>query len=559
MPRGTPPQPPTPQPHESGYGSPLDITLVSASARSTAGPSFRDSLSTAGWPACLTVAGTLAIWALAPLVVLAIVAANEGGSFTGSDSFAIADQFQYLWWVRDAGHHLLVSNGYDGGASSHVFLHPMFLVSGLLWRAGLSVQLSYLVWTPVATGLMLYAYVRYAQRFLGRGSLPAVTAMLALFLSAPAALVAGHAHLLGSTQTQSLTSAAGAFFPAGRLWGYLPWAFALGLMPLFLLGLEGAQRSHAEGVVARRRVSSTAVIGLAAAWMHPWEGETLLLITAALMLWAPRRRQLLVPALGTAAPLVYYEVLARTDPAWRIAQSQNRSGHIALWALLAVTLPLLLLLPAGLRGAKVDIQERALRVWPLAALAVYLFTPTVPAHALTSMSLPLAILATRGWQHLRWPSRVAAAGVAALTLVAMLNTALVLRDAVRSRSQPYILSADESRAMRYLRDSPITGGVLSSAYLAAVVPVFSGRHTWVGHPSWTPDFFQRAQQAQDLFSGAMSPPAAQLLVRRSDVGFLLSDCKSRSDLRDLRGVLGPLLIATRRFGCATVYQVKTRR
>ena len=47
----------------------------------------------------------------------------------------------------------------------------MYAISGLLWRLGLSIQLAYLVWAPVALLVLFLGSAAYVRRFLaGRGS-----------------------------------------------------------------------------------------------------------------------------------------------------------------------------------------------------------------------------------------------------------------------------------------------------------------------------------------------------------------------------------------------------
>ena len=68
------------------------------------------------------------------------------------------DQMQYLAWVREAGDSLLISNTFDVAGSANDFLHPMFLLSGLVHRlTGLEVTASYLLWLPVALSLTIFA------------------------------------------------------------------------------------------------------------------------------------------------------------------------------------------------------------------------------------------------------------------------------------------------------------------------------------------------------------------------------------------------------------------
>jgi hypothetical protein len=50
----------------------------------------------------------------------------------------------------------------------------------------------------------------------------------------------------------------------------------------------------------------------------------------------------------------------------------------------------------------------------------------------------------------------------------------------------------------------------------------------------------------------MAPGAARSLARATGARFVLADCRATGDLGRL---LGPLVVSSRRFGCAAVYQL----
>jgi hypothetical protein len=85
------------------------------------------------------------------------------------------------------------------------------------------------------------------------------------------------------------------------------------------------------------------------------------------------------------------------------------------------------------------------------------------------------------------------------------------------------------------------------------VPGFTGRHTYVGHYYWTPDYQSRAALADALFGGQLPSVQAAALVRASRAAFLLADC--RHDRVDLARRLNSLVQRRLRFGCATVYEL----
>ena len=73
--------------------------------------------------------------------------------------------------------------------------------------------------------------------------------------------------------------------------------------------------------------------------------------------------------------------------------------------------------------------------------------------------------------------------------------------------------------------------MLAPVYTGIAVPAYTGRETWIGAGSWTPDQPARAEAAEALFAGRLDAAAAEALVRRSGARFVLSDCHGRADIR----------------------------
>ena len=78
------------------------------------------------------LAALVALSGLSLLVLAALL--TKGRALTGADGLLASDQLQYFTWIRQAGEHVLVGNEYDLAPDDRVFLHPGFLVSGLVAR-----------------------------------------------------------------------------------------------------------------------------------------------------------------------------------------------------------------------------------------------------------------------------------------------------------------------------------------------------------------------------------------------------------------------------------------
>jgi hypothetical protein len=505
--------------------------------------------------------GLLVVWCFAPLVALLIDVRVHGGVLSGSDgASAGADQFQYLAWIRESGAHGAIADAFELSPSRAVFVHPMFLISGLLSRLGLGLQLAYLLWKPVAAAALLCGFGLFVARAL-RGWAALAALAVALFYLTPLLPVLDWANALHGWSRFDLVLGAEELSPAWQLWGYLPAALAIGLLPLALLASERALAASArDNRWAGRWSVWAAAAGVLVSWLHPWQGATLVLVWAGVAIWGRSwrsSRSLIVPVAAALAPLLYYEVLAHADAAWRLADRQNTTAHLPAWALAAALAPLALLaLPAFLRRPA-DVFGRFTRLWVASALVVYFAERSFPFHALEGLSLPLAILAVEVW--VARPARrsrvtiAAASAVTATVVLAAVWSALYYRDNVDSHAAPYTFTAQERGALAYLERAPHSGGVLASYYLGMAVPAFTGRSTWVGHYIWTPQFVSRALLAESLFNGRLTPTAAGAFIRASGARYVLDDCGPGADLPKL---LPGVLLRRAAFGCVTVYELE---
>ena len=500
-----------------------------------------------GWEAGLLAA--LVLWMLTPL---AILAASGGGAFNGTYGIQVDDQFQYMAFVRDAGEHGLIANRFDVAPDPHLFLHPLFLLSGLLWKLGASIQLSLLAWHPIAAAVLFVSYAAYARRMLGRGAAAGIALLLGLFFFTPAAPVV---HELAEDESLRFGSLLMGLelFPAGFPWSGAASTIGIALMAPFLLGVERTldRSRRAEGRGTAWYALWTGGAGLLVSWLHPWQGITLLAMLGGLWLWSRLDRRLLVlavPAALTAAPLAYYAGLTRTDSAWSQFSQANDFPHVGLWFVLGFA-PALLALPA-MRGRDLDVQERLLRLWPVATLLVYFALQSGWIYqALAGVTLPLAILAVRTCRRIRLPRAAVAVALAAVTLPGM----VFLADMLADTSQDHFFAPDDRQALAVLARDGRPGGVLAPQRLGQAVPGYTGRSTWVGHYQWTPDYDARRARAEALFGGRMAPAEAQALVAQSGAAFLLAGCRTPGDLRP---ALGPMVAGVRRVGCATVYEIR---
>jgi hypothetical protein len=498
-----------------------------------------------GFELCVLVAFALvSLWVLALDVRQVIV---HHLVWTGADGEFLADQMQYLAWIQDSSKHFLASNLFVLRSTPHDYFQPIVVVSAALTRLGVVAWLSLLLWKPVALLAIFFAVRAYGRRMLRERFDRRAALVLALFF--------GSWGLLGDEWVPFLT------------WGY---PFALLAIAALIGALLAYDRARAEG-----RITWVApLLGLFASLTHPWQGEILILTVVGAEAFRWRRpenlrRWLALPALtlaATALPLLYYEALRKLDENWRYAQAASKQAY-SLSGILLPLLPLLIAAALAYRRRPGTFIGAATRAWPLAALVIFGFSQTglagAPLHAFNGITIPLAILAVEGVQQLgfrrlpRW-RLIGVAVVAAATIPASVSTISLANSWVRPYSyRATFIPRGERSAFHYLADNRDAGGVLARAtYVGLVVPAETGRRTYVGTCLWSqPHCDQRVVATANLFNGALSAAQARAFVRSTGARFLLEDCYSHANLTKL---LGPLVLAERRFGCAAVYEVKAR-
>lgn len=503
------------------------------------------------------VAFTLLAYAV--LIGLGVRTLSKGGVISGADGFLAVDVLQYLNWIRQASEHVLIENLYDIAPSERVFLHPGILLAGVLHKLGLGLIASYQLMKLVAVGVLFSGFLLYVRRFLSELIDRRVALVIALFAASPLAALVGWAELGGSQRKFEFDLLSGEIWTGNYLWGYVFTGIAVGLLPLGLLAYE---RGRAGG--RGSMLVWAALCGLLVSWMQPWQGATFAFILggAELVLWRLGRRaplaglrDLALPVAATAAPLVYYLVLSKTDPAWELAGTANEFPIWPLWVMVVGLAPLAAPAVLAYKSPSTwahDFGPLALRLWPLAALAVF-YQPagTFPFHSLQGLQLPLATLAVLALRPLRLGAAVAA--VALLVVPGTLYRVDQMRDAIQVGRQPHFLEPEELDALRWLDREERAGGVITPVYLGLAIPAYTERQTWVGAGSWTPGLQDRIELTEDLFGGRMEAAEAEELVRESGARFLLSDCHGRADIAQVvEGFAEP----PQRFGCATVWEVR---
>lgn len=492
----------------------------------------------------LLVLAAVSMWVVAIDLWLA---AGHGLVWTGIDGEFPVDQMQYLAWVQDASRHVLASDLFMLRSSPHDYLQPMLAISGGLTAAGMAPWLSLLIWKPVAVVAIFLAVRAYSREALTNRWAQRAALVLGLFAA--------------SYQT------------LGDEWiPFLSWGYEFGMVAL--AAMVAALVVYGRALALGRYLWVPGALGLLASWLHPWQGELLILVVigSELVIRVRARRlgdwrSLLLPAVtivATAIPLLYYAVLERSDPFWQLAETVTRHHPWSLSGALVPLAPLLVGAAVAYRRPPRSFTALSARVWVPAAFAVWFLTKAgvgaTPLHAWTGITVPLAMLsveAVQGLGFVRVPGHrwIGALAVAALTIpgtyLLMKPTKSYIAPATGNQN---LITHSEQRAFTYLADNPRPGGVLSSYTLGDAVPGETGRHTVSGDYRWSgTQYEERERLAFKLLHGSLTGAAARSFVVSSGARFVLADCGSHADLTRS---LAPLKLTVRRFGCATVYELQ---
>jgi hypothetical protein len=485
----------------------------------------------------LLLLAAVSVWVL---VLDLMQVSAHGGVWDGTESAYAVDQLQYLAWIRDASTHVLASNLFVLHSTPHDYLQPIVAISGGLVALGVTPAIALLAWQPVAIG-GLFVAVRGFVRAQVQGRLAARAALLL-------ALFAGLPSMYFDLWLPFWT------------WGYqealLALACAIGSLLLYHRGRERGWL-----------VCGAAVLGALASWLHPWQGEILLMLIVsgeAIMWIAGGRARFWRPLpviAATLLPLIYYVVLARVDASWRLGQ-QGSTGIMPLkellWPLAPLAVPALL----AYRRRNVNFIQAATRVWPFAAVAVYLLAErglgSSPPHAFAGITVPLAVLAVEGLGSVRWPRFVPRRTLTALLVLGLIVPVAVDKLGVAQhlveKEKPY--TVDEERALQYLARDPQPGGVVTPIHLGAIVPSQTGRHTYIGDCYWSLPYCDARNVNTWLVVhwGRVLPRYAIPFLLGTGARFIIKDCKGHDHLwRELHRII----LSIRHFGCASVYELES--
>ena len=348
--------------------------------------------------------------------------------------------------------------------------------------------LSLLLWKPVAVVAGFWAARSYARRSLSGLWARRSALVLCLFFGC-FTVIFGSFGVLGD------------LFP-----GFLSWGYTFGLIAL--AAMVGGLLTHDRASRQDRIAWTPGLLGATASLLHPWQGEALIALVLVgegfMALSQPlTRRRVGLTALTvglTAAPLIYYVILTHADLAWHLARQAGKHSF-PLGSIVIAIAPLILPALLAYRNRPKTFLAVATRAWPVVAFGVYFLSGTgvsaTPLHAFQGITFPMSILAIEGLQTVSWgwlPRRRVVVAIA-IALATIPATGYELYNAAKlaapTEGNGNFITRDERDALKFLAKDPEPGGVITQAYLGAVVPGVTGRGTLLGDCAWSEPDCQR--------------------------------------------------------------------
>jgi hypothetical protein len=453
-------------------------------------------------------------------------------------------------------------------------VHPMYSLTGIVQGAtGVGPVSIMAFWKAIGTLVLSAGCLRVVTRSIPpeRATRRALGLLLALF-GGFTPVVALLPLLDRFTLGTDFARAAGDLVPAMALWDYAPLAIALGLMPFVIERLERLVAGQGD----RSTALGAASLGLLVAWLHPWQGITLIAVAAGLVGWrahegrrAERRpavqaltaaldgrvRALSLVVAATAGPVLYYLLLSHVDGGWATSELNSVSAAVIPGMVtLTCVVPLAAMGVLAARRIGPDPRLRGPLLWLLATLFTIVISPSGQYRALDGLAIPVVVLVVRAWPE--WRGRRGRRLLATIAVGAALAPFVVFAAGAfgHLRSRDVVayteLNPSDLRAAKLAAARAGSTPVLAPAALGTVIPALTGAVSWVGHPIWTPEYVERKTAAMELFEGVMTPAQARAFVRSTGAGAIVEPCGYAGQLA---AELAPLGFHAERLGCSVVY------
>ena len=219
--------------------------------------------------------------------------------------------------------------------------------------------------------------------------------------------------------------------------------------------------------------------------------------------------QKLIVLLAGSAPILIYQVwISSRDPVLAAWNAQNITLTPQVWELFIAYAPVLLVAIPGAYLTLKDLQPscKVLLLWAGLGLLLLYMPWNLQRRFITGYMIPLAGLGAIALDRIFSWKRIAGLGALAIIVVLMVPTNLIVLtggiQAVESKEESLFLSEEEFQALKWIETNTDAGAViLASPEMGLLVPAYTGRSVWYGHPFETPHAERMQARVLDFFAG----------------------------------------------------------
>jgi hypothetical protein len=233
-------------------------------------------------------------------------------------------------------------------------------------------------------------------------------------------------------------------------------------------------------------------------------------------------QKLIFLVLGSAPILIYQVWVTSSDPYLVAWNAQNITLSPPLWELSIAYAPFMLLAVPGAYFVLTNDKEkwRVLLLWSVIALLLLYLPWNLQRRFISGLLIPLAGLSAVTLERIFDRQRLVGMVVLLLVIVLMVPTNLMILlggiQAVENKVESVVLPIDVVHGLEWINTNTDQDSViLASPEMGLLIPAYTGRRVWYGHPFETPDADRLHAQVLAYFSG-VSSGGAQGLIQGSD-------------------------------------------
>ena len=436
------------------------------------------------------------------------------------------DSGEYLAWMRESTHSILISNTLTLEANPPLFFNLVFWILGRLAAYTIGDLVQWLAFFRIVSGILVIvtAYYFCSLFFLDRLQ-RRMAFCLIVFSSGLSAYIAILNKVAGSINFRVQFVAEGTTL-------YSMMSFPLLTYSAFLIMLILGWSFIAYQQASLRWAFAAGIASLVLGWSHGYDLLSIYSVLGTFTVLVTVRNRVswiwiksVVLIIGISCfPGIYFFVLTKTNAVWRDSLSQFANAGMfspdPLQLVMLLGLPLLITL-ASYDGFiplhKHSSQDLFLKTW----FGVQFFLIYLPVeyqiHFINGFQVPVALLATDGlsrhlfpriaqWRFVKpWnTSGKLLPALAAFIILATVPSSIYfvgwrLNDMSRHQS-PYFLQKDQVRAIQWLNEhSSPEHIVLSSNDIGYFIPGLTGNRPFLSHWAMTLNFYAKREIVNRFF------------------------------------------------------------